>query len=718
MKISEKYKHMDVYTVGTENYSVSDSFINLFPLNGKVTDKSIYYTSGAFSEFNMISEHYKQNDNLSHIKEKESPLYTSGNNTYHSYKFENEMDYSVKGITLALGDNSSYTNTKMFCSSFNEDKSTVLNNNNAGNLKFIRNIPVRNMLVNALIYAVDKTTENIDYNNPVSISLKELNENSDKYLVTQIRLTYNIWDGTRFTACPVKAYYTCLNETNNFLYDINYLINGINFTLQRKTGGVTGTIPTTLVSFKKNAIIGELPHFDLDVLQEYNTGSAGTFIQEPIQQFSTNTVSIFAKTSYTVNSSHVVSNMTTSFNNLFTGEYVCKMLASLGLYFLYTGSITNLTPDKLMQGENVALGEMDKDGFTTGKFIVLDDIKTTKSLNRDGTTENETYNPNKTSSTDEVQPVKIHTDRGMQGGMIHYYAMTEHELNSFIEDIQSTLFKDYTDYIVSCMYFPFSVTDYFSHRYEDIILSSIEIGDTELFSHNFGSFNRITNLLYCFNLGSIYIQPQHSSFLDYAPYTDVNITTPYGMSSPVPVNLCMDNTITVDTILNISNGACKNVLSIGDTVYTHNNSAMGTFIPLSLTSSSELFKTILNTAGSVVSTVGMAVSGNTVGTVAGVLSTIQSVTSLNSISPHIVSGSGDSSTSIMLDERPVLYMSTPVEAVPSGFGHSTGYVSNKTDTVINFTGYTKFNNPIADSINCLESERNEIENLLNTGVII
>ena len=85
MKLSEKYSEKSTLTVGTENYSLTDTLENIFPLNVKSTDKSIAYTSGNFPEFNTISAGF----DTKYTKQLDEPFIISGSRTFHTYEIKN-----------------------------------------------------------------------------------------------------------------------------------------------------------------------------------------------------------------------------------------------------------------------------------------------------------------------------------------------------------------------------------------------------------------------------------------------------------------------------------------------------------------------------------------------------------------------------------------------------------------------------------------------------
>lgn len=705
MKLSNKYSEKTVETVGTIQYSCTDTISNLFHLNDRNVDKSIVYTMPALSECSLQSNAYT----TFYKKDKDQPVLVDGTRAFHSCDITNmKTENSQKYVVIGFPDRT--TNGQLYMYSYNEDKTAVYNGIYAGNIKFLRDVPVKNILCDCWnIQAIDVSHTPVNYGRVELITLSDLISNPDKYIIGTFQMSYALWGGTGYTGI-CKPLIAGMNGSNMFFAEMTALLNEPVFSYNHFNKSLSGGT-TFLINFKDNSVYGKMPDAHIDVKDsDFYERTAGTHTFYETEESDTHV--LLKTTAYAVQNS-AITTMSTQLKPYMRGSYFLKMLASLGLYFVTDHNVAGVTPDNLLQRSNIALGEMNSSFCTTGRFIMGQELLRSKSPNKDGFTVNDEFNPNKASKDDDINDITLNTDRMLSSGMIKYYAMNLSDLNELVTNLntgQGILdFKNYCDFVVSCDVLPFDISQHYLVAHN----AQCKVGDRIL-----GNFDRVENILHNFYLGSYYVQPQHGSFLDYEPYTTVSVHIPYCSDVIIPTNLAMDNEIKIDMIVNVVTGVCRGVVSINNTVYTSTVGNISTPYPLSIESAGSIRAAYVSAITTSVGVMAAGAQGNFVGVGTGLLGVAQSLTAANTITPKVVNGGGDSSTNIMLNDTPVIYMSTPVESLPAGYGHTYGYACNKSDQVGNFSGFTVFANVDTSGLSCDNDSKNRIKALLESGVYI
>lgn len=402
-------------------------------------------------------------------------------------------------------------------------------------------------------------------------------------------------------------------------------------------------------------------------------------------------------------------------------DYFIHMIASLGLRF----KLNNV----------MYASEIDKNGYTTGRFIPVSELPASDFANKEWvTSENSIYDrdyiPDKPID-DNITPIHTRYLNELTG-FIKYYKMTNTDLDRFLDACESagnalTGFE-YMPYIVSIMQYPFNVSDYVATGIskEHIQINGVTLdGDYEGHTGFEGKGYKLESFTVPKKLiGSTTVSRLYNNFLDYAPYTNIEIYIPLCGYVTLPSE-CMGKTIDVYLINDIISGSCKGVVYCEGIPVSEKNGTLGQSVTITGTETGIKRQALLNNAIGLTSAgVGLiagATTGNSVALASSGISAIGSVTQAMATANNSytrTAGKTGTATDFFDSSNCYIKITRPVVNLPSSYGHSIGYISNKTTQLINSKGFTIVNNPDISGVSCDYAEGQEIKSLLNSGVII
>lgn len=216
------------------------------------------------------------------------------------------------------------------------------------------------------------------------------------------------------------------------------------------------------------------------------------------------------------------------------------------------------------------------------------------------------------------------------------------------------------------------------------------------------------------NCGSYKLTEYYASYLDYDPYTKIEIYLPYIGTHRLSADDVMNKTIQLKYMIDLLSGACVAFLVVeGTTLYTFTGSC-ATPIPVSGNDWSNMVNGIISVAGAATAAV---ISGGTAATMAAgaVASTSLFVSSHKEHIRH--GGSVASAAGLMSIQTPYLIVTRPRQALPVGQNSFQGYPSFMTESLGSLTGYTEVESCHLEHIPCTDEELKEIERLLKGGVL-
>lgn len=229
-----------------------------------------------------------------------------------------------------------------------------------------------------------------------------------------------------------------------------------------------------------------------------------------------------------------------------------------------------------------------------------------------------------------------------------------------------------------------------------------------------GNVESTVNVIPCaetitINVGGITIPKKYNNFLDFEPYTKVQIYLPFYGTAMLNSSLVVGRRIDISYIIDVITGTAKiTIKHANKTLYEYKTTCA---CDLPLTSSNRASVEM----GYISSGLGMGVSlasGNVIGAVASGLSMAQSQFSSNTNGN--VSGVVDFHDSRMI----TVMVDRPVYSELKMFNKTHGRVCNLSKTLKNLKGFTKCANSVQLPFNCLDKEREMIIELLTSGVIL
>lgn len=215
-------------------------------------------------------------------------------------------------------------------------------------------------------------------------------------------------------------------------------------------------------------------------------------------------------------------------------------------------------------------------------------------------------------------------------------------------------------------------------------------------------------------------------YLDYAPFTSCKVWLPFCGEHELDISDVMGKTLDLKYLVDTLTGVCVANLTIinpeadDETEGTHYyfSGQMGVKIPVSASDYSSLYNALISIGATVATAGALGMAGELTAPVQiGMVAT--SATNVANMAPKCVYSSGGGAIEGALSgEYPFLIISEPIAFEAENQRKYIGYPCFSTYSLANCSGYTKVLNIHLDNIPCTESEREQIRNLLTSGVII
>lgn len=223
------------------------------------------------------------------------------------------------------------------------------------------------------------------------------------------------------------------------------------------------------------------------------------------------------------------------------------------------------------------------------------------------------------------------------------------------------------------------------------------------------------------DLGSVTIDPYIGSFMDYSPYTKIDIYLPYiGFRSLDPSDV-MGTTLSIKYIIDVVTGGCNAVINVSGkgAIYQFNGSCIAN-IPLSAINYSGAIQNAVSALSSGVMTVAGIASGQA--PVAGMgiagLAANAANTAVNTKEHIQRSGSMGGAAGLCSVQFPYVVIERPRLSTPANYNGFIGNTLNVTMNIGDCNGLTMVEAIHLDNVLCTENERDELMQLLKEGVII
>lgn len=299
----------------------------------------------------------------------------------------------------------------------------------------------------------------------------------------------------------------------------------------------------------------------------------------------------------------------------------------------------------------------------------------------------------------------------------HVYRVTKEQLASFYSELWSL---DFSDAVVN------SVTGLYTNLIENVIslkwypIKSSAIGISARNSGIVLGFTTMSASGYVFDsnkvitrAGSFNIEKTFKSYIDYAPYTQIQLYLPFHGFIDIDTNLFMSHTLVVDYTVDITSGMLTYYISRDKTVIEQIQCECAIDIPLTLSSAMDVAGHITQGVISKSLALGSAVAtGNPIGAAGAVLG------STNAPPSKYIAGAGNNGA-LFGNKQVTLLIRRPQYNRAKNYGEAIGYPSYSTYRLSALKGFVVVKNPkIAMTDKMTYYEYSEIISLLERGVYL
>lgn len=223
------------------------------------------------------------------------------------------------------------------------------------------------------------------------------------------------------------------------------------------------------------------------------------------------------------------------------------------------------------------------------------------------------------------------------------------------------------------------------------------------------------------DLGSISIEPYIGSFMDYSPYTKIQIYLPYiGFRDLSPEDV-MGCTLSIKYIIDVVSGGCNAIINVSGkgAIYQFNGSAIAN-IPLSAINYSGAIQNAVSAIGSGITGIAGIATGNPAMAGLGIagLATNAANTAVNSKPTIQHSGTMGGAAGLCSVQYPYCIIERPRLSTPARYNNFIGNTLNVTMKLQDCHGLTIIDSIHLDNVICTDDERDELLRLLKEGVIL
>lgn len=213
--------------------------------------------------------------------------------------------------------------------------------------------------------------------------------------------------------------------------------------------------------------------------------------------------------------------------------------------------------------------------------------------------------------------------------------------------------------------------------------------------------------------GELDLAEYWGAFLDYAPYTSLEIFLPFIGTRTLNINDCMPKTIHVKYIVDIVTGTCVALIKCGTSVFYHFSGSCAAQVPVTSGQAQQLFGQALQLG---VSIAAAAVTGGVAGALSAAVGASSTVASAGGMAGADRSGNMSGTAGFMDTRTPYLIVTRPRQAVPDVQNELTGYPSFITAVMDDLSGYTEIQVTHLHDMTATQPEIEEIVQLLHEGV--
>lgn len=302
---------------------------------------------------------------------------------------------------------------------------------------------------------------------------------------------------------------------------------------------------------------------------------------------------------------------------------------------------------------------------------------------------------------------------------------------TFINDVRR-LWTNPAEYIIGLDYYPFEYTALeMGAGQGSICVANINTGITTVSMLDTG-----TPFIYG---GYVDIQPYFNSYMDYAPYTSIDIYIPYIGIRQLNVHQVMGHRLDIGYVFDFNSRQFTAMLGIdGDLilsdselshagtlgrVLTQFTGIMCTQFPFGGTSANETALNVIQTSAGILTSAGAIGAGiagaNPAAIMGGATGLINTLTNTPDIITPNVYGNISPMSGIFAPQRPYLIINHPIPARPAAWQSLHGNPAGYSGIVSDFTGFLQCISIDIPAVSTMTAEeQTEIENLMQGGIFI
>lgn len=229
------------------------------------------------------------------------------------------------------------------------------------------------------------------------------------------------------------------------------------------------------------------------------------------------------------------------------------------------------------------------------------------------------------------------------------------------------------------------------------------------------SMNKASAQFFILDCGSINISEYFGSYLDYAPYTNIQIFLPYIGYRELKIDECMaakpGMAVHLKYYIDILSGACTALIKCGRSMMFQFQGHCSVEIPFTGVEWGNAIKSAIDGACAVGNLA--AENGNPINEVGALANSVMGSKPSIERSGHIGSAGG-----LIAGQHPYLIITRPRQCKPKNQNHYLGYPAFITENFGGISGFTQIEECRLNGIKCNDEEMEEIMRLLKEGVIL
>ena len=292
----------------------------------------------------------------------------------------------------------------------------------------------------------------------------------------------------------------------------------------------------------------------------------------------------------------------------------------------------------------------------------------------------------------------------------HYYFMTGSQMQVGFpissNDFLQKLFSDPPlNYIIDLRIYPFTML---LHAPSEV---SVQAGDITISSLK--GYEQVP----VYSKTSSIAVPAGSSFLDFEPYSSAQIYLPFLGFYPINLREIRGDTVNIKYDIDVSIGECTCYLSRNSngTLLNVVSGSIGESVPIIGSDAREKIQRRLSTAVSIGA--GLATGGGAAAIVTGFAGGVTKEFGANG--PIVKGTFSGGQTDFSSPKKPFIVINTQKSvAVSAGYRKNNGLPSGYTGVLSSLTGYTECESVHVEGFTCTAEEADEIQRLLESGVIL